>query len=163
MAVVKKSDKDINWNNLQGKKSCHTAVGRTAGWNIPMGLIHNRTGSCNFGESTLASSSLSWESAHKKKGFTILHLVFKVSCASKIPSWREEMEKALLFKVSLSKILGFWCLLQSKIWHISCFGGSLLSFHISPLHFGAAQEAFPEREYGLPHRGLVLVQGVEWG
>lgn len=67
VAVVKKSDKDINWNNLQGKKSCHTAVGRTAGWNIPMGLIHNRTGSCNFGESTLASSSLSWESAHKKK------------------------------------------------------------------------------------------------
>ncbi|NXI88898.1 TRFE protein, partial [Rhipidura dahli] len=50
VAVVKKADKDINWNNLQGKKSCHTAVGRTAGWNIPMGLIHNRTGSCNFDE-----------------------------------------------------------------------------------------------------------------
>ncbi|NWI97587.1 TRFE protein, partial [Pitta sordida] len=50
VAVVKKSDKDITWNNLQGKKSCHTAVGRTAGWNIPMGLIHNRTGSCNFDE-----------------------------------------------------------------------------------------------------------------
>uniref|UniRef100_A0A8C0ZI85 Ovotransferrin n=4 Tax=Paridae TaxID=9153 RepID=A0A8C0ZI85_CYACU len=50
VAVVKKSDKDINWNNLQGKKSCHTAVGRTAGWNIPMGLIHNRTGNCNFDE-----------------------------------------------------------------------------------------------------------------
>lgn len=66
MAVVKKSDKDINWNNLQGKKSCHTAVGRTAGWNIPMGLIHNRTGNCNFGESSWESISLSWESAHKK-------------------------------------------------------------------------------------------------
>ncbi|NWI53225.1 TRFE protein, partial [Calyptomena viridis] len=50
VAVVKKSNKDITWNNLQGKKSCHTAVGRTAGWNIPMGLIHNRTGSCNFDE-----------------------------------------------------------------------------------------------------------------
>ncbi|XP_065531264.1 serotransferrin [Lathamus discolor] len=50
VAVVKKSDGDITWNNLQGKKSCHTAVGRTAGWNIPMGLIHNRTGSCNFDE-----------------------------------------------------------------------------------------------------------------
>ncbi|XP_054138970.1 ovotransferrin-like [Melozone crissalis] len=50
VAVVKKSDKDISWNNLQGKKSCHTAVGRTAGWNIPMGLIHNRTGNCNFDE-----------------------------------------------------------------------------------------------------------------
>ncbi|NXX79095.1 TRFE protein, partial [Urocolius indicus] len=50
VAVVKKSDSSINWNNLQGKRSCHTAVGRTAGWNIPMGLIHNRTGSCNFDE-----------------------------------------------------------------------------------------------------------------
>ncbi|NXC74521.1 TRFE protein, partial [Anhinga anhinga] len=50
VAVVKKSDSDITWNNLQGKKSCHTAVGRTAGWNIPMGLIHNKTGNCNFGE-----------------------------------------------------------------------------------------------------------------
>ncbi|KFP20647.1 Ovotransferrin, partial [Egretta garzetta] len=50
VAVVKKSDSDITWNNLQGKKSCHTAVGRTAGWNIPMGLIRNRTGNCNFDE-----------------------------------------------------------------------------------------------------------------
>ncbi|KGL93592.1 Ovotransferrin, partial [Charadrius vociferus] len=50
VAVVKKSNSDITWNNLQGKKSCHTAVGRTAGWNIPMGLIHNKTGSCNFDE-----------------------------------------------------------------------------------------------------------------
>ncbi|NWH73539.1 TRFE protein, partial [Piaya cayana] len=48
VAVVKKSDGGITWNNLQGKKSCHTAVGRTAGWNIPMGLIHNKTGNCNF-------------------------------------------------------------------------------------------------------------------
>ncbi|NXX22697.1 TRFE protein, partial [Podargus strigoides] len=50
VAVVKKADRSITWDNLQGKKSCHTAVGRTAGWNIPMGLIHNRTGSCNFDE-----------------------------------------------------------------------------------------------------------------
>ncbi|XP_054022516.1 ovotransferrin [Dryobates pubescens] len=50
VAVVKKSDSGITWKNLQGKKSCHTAVGRTAGWNIPMGLIHNMTGSCNFDE-----------------------------------------------------------------------------------------------------------------
>ncbi|NXK44296.1 TRFE protein, partial [Chauna torquata] len=50
VAVVKKADSAITWNNLQGKKSCHTAVGRTAGWNIPMGLIHNKTGSCNFDE-----------------------------------------------------------------------------------------------------------------
>nr|CAH10347.1 iron binding protein [Struthio camelus] len=50
VAVVKKSNRDISWNNLQSKKSCHTAVGRTAGWNIPMGLIHNKTGNCNFDE-----------------------------------------------------------------------------------------------------------------
>ncbi|XP_010138359.1 PREDICTED: ovotransferrin-like [Buceros rhinoceros silvestris] len=50
VAVAKKSDSSITWTNLQGKKSCHTAVGRTAGWNIPMGLIHNRTGNCNFNE-----------------------------------------------------------------------------------------------------------------
>ncbi|NXU52866.1 TRFE protein, partial [Turnix velox] len=50
VAVAKKANSDITWNSLQGKKSCHTAVGRTAGWNIPMGLIHNKTGSCNFDE-----------------------------------------------------------------------------------------------------------------
>ncbi|NXW33176.1 TRFE protein, partial [Phaetusa simplex] len=50
VAVAKKSDGDITWNSLQGKKSCHTGVGRTAGWNIPMGLIHNKTGNCNFDE-----------------------------------------------------------------------------------------------------------------
>ncbi|MCQ7614250.1 hypothetical protein NP188_24505, partial [Salmonella enterica] len=50
VAVVKKSDPDINWNNLKGKKSCHTAVGRTAGWNIPMGLLHSRVTDCKFDE-----------------------------------------------------------------------------------------------------------------
>ncbi|NWI17270.1 TRFE protein, partial [Crypturellus soui] len=50
VAVVKKSNPSITWNNLKGKKSCHTAVGRTAGWNIPMGLVHNKTGNCNFEE-----------------------------------------------------------------------------------------------------------------
>uniref|UniRef100_A0ACB8FB33 Uncharacterized protein n=2 Tax=Sphaerodactylus townsendi TaxID=933632 RepID=A0ACB8FB33_9SAUR len=44
VAVVKKSNRDISWNTLQGKKSCHTARGRTAGWNLPMGLIINETG-----------------------------------------------------------------------------------------------------------------------
>ncbi|XP_065267469.1 ovotransferrin-like [Emys orbicularis] len=48
VAVVKKSNPSITWKNLRDKKSCHTAVGRTAGWNVPMGLIHNETGSCNF-------------------------------------------------------------------------------------------------------------------
>ncbi|KAF7485492.1 lactotransferrin [Marmota monax] len=50
VAAVRKSDTDITWNSLKGRKSCHTAVGRTAGWNIPMGLLFNQTGSCKFGE-----------------------------------------------------------------------------------------------------------------
>ncbi|XP_007057023.3 ovotransferrin [Chelonia mydas] len=48
VAVVKKSNPSITWKTLRGKKSCHTAVGRTAGWNVPMGLIHSETGSCDF-------------------------------------------------------------------------------------------------------------------
>ncbi|XP_023605310.1 serotransferrin isoform X7 [Myotis lucifugus] len=50
VAVVKKSDAKLTWNSLRGKKSCHTAVGTSAGWNIPMGLIYNQTGSCKFDE-----------------------------------------------------------------------------------------------------------------
>lgn len=49
VAVVKKANEGLTWNSLKGKKSCHTAVDRTAGWNIPMGLIANQTGSCKFG------------------------------------------------------------------------------------------------------------------
>uniref|UniRef100_A0A8P0SXR4 Transferrin-like domain-containing protein n=1 Tax=Canis lupus familiaris TaxID=9615 RepID=A0A8P0SXR4_CANLF len=48
VAVVKRLDKTISWNNLQGRKSCHTAVDRTAGWNIPMGLLYNRINHCEF-------------------------------------------------------------------------------------------------------------------
>ncbi|CAO2633804.1 Inhibitor of carbonic anhydrase, partial [Lemmus lemmus] len=50
VAVVKKSDIGITWNSLQGKKSCHTAVGTSAGWTVPLGLIYNQTGSCKFDE-----------------------------------------------------------------------------------------------------------------
>ncbi|XP_036725385.1 lactotransferrin isoform X2 [Balaenoptera musculus] len=50
VAVVKKANDELKWNSLRGKKSCHTAVDRTAGWNIPMGLIANQTGSCKFDE-----------------------------------------------------------------------------------------------------------------
>ncbi|XP_075057687.1 serotransferrin-B-like [Mixophyes fleayi] len=50
IAVAKKSNKGITWNNLQGKKSCHTGVGRTAGWNIPVGLINNKTGICDMAQ-----------------------------------------------------------------------------------------------------------------
>ncbi|KAL0965960.1 hypothetical protein UPYG_G00288680 [Umbra pygmaea] len=47
VAVAKKAD-NLTWNNLKGKRSCHTGFGRTAGWNIPMGLIHKKDGDCNF-------------------------------------------------------------------------------------------------------------------
>uniref|UniRef100_A0A452RUL8 Transferrin-like domain-containing protein n=1 Tax=Ursus americanus TaxID=9643 RepID=A0A452RUL8_URSAM len=50
VAVVKKSDPYFSWDSLQGKRSCHPAVGTSAGWIIPMGLIYNKTGSCKFDE-----------------------------------------------------------------------------------------------------------------
>ncbi|KAI1882657.1 hypothetical protein AGOR_G00237140 [Albula goreensis] len=40
VAVVKKGS-GITWTGLQGKKSCHTGLGHTAGWNVPMELIHS--------------------------------------------------------------------------------------------------------------------------
>ncbi|XP_039216066.1 ovotransferrin-like [Crotalus tigris] len=49
VAVAKEKDTEINWTNLRGKKSCHTGVGRTAGWNVPMGLLNKQNNlSCNF-------------------------------------------------------------------------------------------------------------------
>ncbi|XP_059200279.1 transferrin-a [Centropristis striata] len=47
VAVVKESS-GLTWETLKGKRSCHTGVGRTAGWNIPMGHIHNQTNDCDF-------------------------------------------------------------------------------------------------------------------
>uniref|UniRef100_A0A667YCH7 Serotransferrin n=1 Tax=Myripristis murdjan TaxID=586833 RepID=A0A667YCH7_9TELE len=47
VAVVKKSS-NVTWATLRGKRSCHTGIGKTAGWNIPMGQIHKRTGSYEF-------------------------------------------------------------------------------------------------------------------
>ncbi|KAM3866229.1 transferrin-a [Diretmus argenteus] len=49
VAVVKKGS-GVTWETLQGKRSCHTGMGRTAGWNIPMGQIHKTTQNCNFTE-----------------------------------------------------------------------------------------------------------------
>ncbi|KPP61518.1 serotransferrin-2-like [Scleropages formosus] len=47
VAVVKKNS-GLTWTELKEKKSCHTGMGRTAGWNVPMGLIHNQTNDCDF-------------------------------------------------------------------------------------------------------------------
>ncbi|XP_045907454.1 transferrin-a [Micropterus dolomieu] len=48
VAVVKKGS-GVTWDNLRGKKSCHTGVGRTAGWNIPMGHVHKlNNNDCDF-------------------------------------------------------------------------------------------------------------------
>ncbi|NP_032548.2 lactotransferrin precursor [Mus musculus] len=50
VAAVRREDAGFTWSSLRGKKSCHTAVDRTAGWNIPMGLLANQTRSCKFNE-----------------------------------------------------------------------------------------------------------------
>ncbi|XP_035279004.1 transferrin-a isoform X2 [Anguilla anguilla] len=47
VAVAKKGT-GFSWADLRGKKSCHTGMGRTAGWNVPMGLIHKDTNDCEF-------------------------------------------------------------------------------------------------------------------
>ncbi|XP_062844229.1 transferrin-a [Trichomycterus rosablanca] len=47
VAVVRKNS-GLTWETLKGKKACHTGVGRTAGWNIPMGLLHNDPSNCDF-------------------------------------------------------------------------------------------------------------------
>lgn len=38
VAVVKK-DVDFNIANLVKKKTCHTGLGKSAGWNIPIGTL----------------------------------------------------------------------------------------------------------------------------
>jgi len=39
VAAVLKANTDINYNNLQGKKSCHTGVGTAAGWVYPVSQL----------------------------------------------------------------------------------------------------------------------------
>ena len=39
VAVVKKSNTDIQFHKLEGKKTCHTGAGKTAGWNVPVGTL----------------------------------------------------------------------------------------------------------------------------
>lgn len=38
VAVVKKGS-GFNIRDLRGKKSCHTGLGKSAGWNIPVGTL----------------------------------------------------------------------------------------------------------------------------
>ncbi|XP_072113075.1 uncharacterized protein [Mobula birostris] len=57
VAVVK--DPSMTWEKLKGRKSCHTAVGRTAGWNIPMGTLieMGKINACEIYNSTFFSES----------------------------------------------------------------------------------------------------------
>lgn len=53
VAVVKKSDQSLTFKNLKGKNSCHTGVGRTAGWDVPISVLIQSgqlatTGKCNI-------------------------------------------------------------------------------------------------------------------
>ncbi len=42
LAVVEK-DATLKFTELKGKKSCHTGVGKTVGWKIPVGyLLYNK-------------------------------------------------------------------------------------------------------------------------
>jgi len=38
-AVNKTTRSDLNLYTLNGAKTCHTAIGKTAGWNMPIGWL----------------------------------------------------------------------------------------------------------------------------
>lgn len=57
VAVVK--DSSLTWEKLKGKKSCHTAIGRTAGWNVPIGTLvkEGKIKACDIYNSSYFSAS----------------------------------------------------------------------------------------------------------
>ena len=41
VAVVHKNNEAWTFSNLKGRKSCHTGVRKTSGWNVPIGYMIN--------------------------------------------------------------------------------------------------------------------------
>lgn len=69
---VARKDSSITFKTLKGKTSCHTGAGKTAGWNVPVGLLLSKDimqteKSCNaytaagtfFSESCVPSKNIS--------------------------------------------------------------------------------------------------------
>ncbi|XP_067310105.1 serotransferrin-1-like [Pseudorasbora parva] len=47
VAVVRK-DSHLTWNELRGRKSCHTGLNRNAGWKVPDSVICGKTPNCTL-------------------------------------------------------------------------------------------------------------------
>lgn len=82
VAVVRKGS-GVTWETLIGRKSCHTGLGRTAGWNIPMGLLHKDNKECDFCEFARLGAPQHPESSrvHFRLFFSFIAKYFSKSCA----------------------------------------------------------------------------------